>query len=176
MSFSFILMIVFSLFQFDWEFASSQLRHAASTDSSSGIAVANILSLTPSFTSPYPHPARAFSRFTWELMSQVASHWMCGVLYEAGTHVVLFQLLRTWSSDTEVLSWACSAIEKLSACGIPSLQDQMRALHDCEALLRAAATSGLDVKYDSQHSSPASRALRNLGLLRDDDLLVRHAE
>ncbi len=84
----------------------------------------------------------------------------CDVIMEAGAIPVIFDQLRRWPAEANVVKYACIALLNLAIHGSAAVKSAMRSVPDCEALLRAARASGLDV-YEGRHI--AAEALTKLG-------------
>ena len=85
----------------------------------------------------------------------------CDLIMEAGAIPVIFDQLRRWPAEAIVVGHACIALFNLAAIGSAAVKSAMRSVPDCEALLRAARASGLDV-YEGRHI--AAEALTKLDL------------
>lgn len=78
---------------------------------------------------------------------------------EAGAIPVIFEKLRRWPTEADVVKWACIALSYL-ADGSSAVKSTMLSVFGCEELLREAWASGLDI-HDGQRW--ASLALDKLG-------------
>ena len=85
----------------------------------------------------------------------------CDYIMEAGAIPVIFDQLRRWPAEAMVVRWACVALFNLAFAGSAAVKSAMRSVPDCEALLRAARASGLDVRDGRQL---AAEILTKLGL------------
>lgn len=85
----------------------------------------------------------------------------CDRIKQAGGIPVIFNQLRRWPAEANVVKTACVALHNLARFGSDAVKLAMRSVPDCEALLRAAQASGLDKKHGHFN---ASRALAQLGL------------
>ena len=85
----------------------------------------------------------------------------CDVIMEAGAIPVIFDQLRRWPAEELVVESACVALFNLAFNGSAAVKSAMRSVPDCEALLRAARASGLDVQEGRQF---AASVLTKLGL------------
>ena len=92
------------------------------------------------------------------------SHYLksagCDVITEAGAIPIIFDQLRRWSEEANVVVDACIALNNLASVGSAAVKSAMRSVSNCEALLRAARASGLDVYEGRQW---AADALTKLG-------------
>ena len=79
---------------------------------------------------------------------------------EAGSIPVIFDQLRRWPAEAKVVKNACIALFNLALLRSAAVKSAMRSVPDCEALLRAARASGLDVRDGRQF---AAEALTKLG-------------
>ena len=84
----------------------------------------------------------------------------CDLIMEAGAIPVIFEQLRRWPAEANIVKFACMALFNLSYHGSAAVKLAMRSVPDCEALLRAARASGLDVHNGQQF---AAVALTKLG-------------
>ena len=80
----------------------------------------------------------------------------CDVILQAGGIPVLFDCLRSWPGEKDVVNLACQASHNLAAYGSKAVKSAMRSVPDCEALLIAAQKSELDDGW-------AAPALKELG-------------
>ena len=79
----------------------------------------------------------------------------------ARVHILaIIDQLRRWSEEANVVVDACIALNNLASVGSAAVKSAMRSVPDCEALLRAARASGLDVHDGRQW---AAEALTKLG-------------
>ncbi len=80
----------------------------------------------------------------------------CDVILQAGGIPVVFDCLRSWPCEKDVVTTACASSSFLTLYGSETVKSAMRSVPDCEALLIAAHKSKLDI-------SQAATALERLG-------------
>ena len=85
----------------------------------------------------------------------------CDLIMEAGAIPVIFDQLRRWPAEAKVVKRACAALLSLALYGSAAVKSAMRIVPDCEALLKAARASGLDVLSNGRQC--AAVALTELG-------------
>ncbi len=85
----------------------------------------------------------------------------CDLIMEAGAIPVIFDHLRRWPAAADVVKNACIALSNLVFFGSAAVKSAMRSVPDCEALLRAARASGLELRDNG--TSIATDALTKLG-------------
>ena len=143
--------------------ALKELRERASTEASARtITVANIRSAVACTEPAHADTAEWLCRFMCRLPSCLKSAG-CDLIMEAGAIPVIFDQLRRWPAEANVVVVACIALNNLAMLGSAAVKSAMRSVPDCEALLRAARVSGLDVDSRDGERMKAS-VLQNLGL------------
>ena len=85
----------------------------------------------------------------------------CDLIMEAGAIPIIFDQLRRWPAEAKVVKSACIALNNLTLFGSAAVKSAMRSVPDCEALLRAARASGLELCDDG--TSRATDVLTDLG-------------
>jgi hypothetical protein len=100
------------------------------------------------------HTAEKFCYFMWSIAYYAESPG-CDVILQAGGIPVLFDCLRSWPREKDVVSYACWASSCLADWGSETVNSAMRSVPDCEALLIAAHKSSLDDRW----AAPALKAL-----------------
>jgi Na+-transporting methylmalonyl-CoA/oxaloacetate decarboxylase gamma subunit len=111
-------------------------------------------------------PEHAESAFWFCSFMQLPSHLLnsagCDLIMEAGVIPVIFHQLRQWPNEANVVTNACVALSSLALTDHTSsaaVKSAMRSVPDCEALLRAARASGLDVHDGREHAAEVLTAL-----------------
>ncbi len=137
------------------------LRIASSSESGAcGITSAHISEAIACMSPPCAATAEQFTGFMWNL-AVFAKGPGCATIFEAPAIPVIFDCLRAWPHEERIVRNSCGAIYSLAAYGNAAIQQALRDVPDCEALLRAARESGYDVYNDD---SKAALALRKLGM------------
>ena len=88
----------------------------------------------------------------------------CDVILQAGGIPVLFDCLRSWPREKDVVFCACYASNYLAGHGSETVKSAMRSVPDCEALLIAAHKSKLD-------GGGAAAALEMLGYKKPESAM-----
>ena len=91
----------------------------------------------------------------------------CSTIADAGAIPVVFDIVRRWPDDADVLKVACGVVYNLAHYGSSAVIESIHSVSDCESLLRAAAASGLD------DTCRCVSALWKLGLLSRTEAMVR---
>ena len=139
------------------------LRERASTEAGAGtITVADIRSAVACTEPAYAETADWFCVFVTYPSFHLKSAG-CDLIMEAGAIAVIFDQLRRWPAEATVVLQACVALFNLALFGSAAVKSAMRSVPDCEALLRAARASGLDVDASDGERMAAS-VLTKLGL------------
>jgi hypothetical protein len=125
------------------------------TAAARAITVADVIDCIACVMPKDKHTAHKFCNFMW-LIAFWAESSGCDVILQAGGIPVLFDCLRSWPGEEDVVSYACCASYRLAGYGSETVKSAMRSVPDCEALLIAAYKSKLD------HGN-AAEALENLG-------------
>jgi hypothetical protein len=86
----------------------------------------------------------------------------CTTILEAGAIPVIFDCLRSWPDDSMVVMHSCETFIRLPCRRSAAMKQAMRDVPDCEALLRAAQTTGFDKGWNKD--SLAAKVLHDLGL------------
>ena len=87
----------------------------------------------------------------------------CDVILQAGGIPVVFDCLRSWPCEEDVVFCACCTLSRLARFGSATVKSAMRSVPDCEALLIAAHKSKLDGGDVSKVFGDAAPALKELG-------------
>ena len=83
------------------------------------------------------------------------------VIHEAGAIPIVFDCLRSWPTNKEVVSKSCNALDSLLGEASTDMKQAMRDVPDCEALLKAAQV--FELEKNSDGSSLAADVLKKLG-------------
>ncbi len=137
-----------------------ELRERASTEAGARtITVADIRSAAACTDPARTDTASGFCAFMIFPSVRLKSAG-CDLIMEADAIPVIFDQLRRWPLKAIVVLNACIALCNLTYSGSAAVKSAMRSVPDCEALLRAARASGLDVGNSRQY---AAEALTRLG-------------
>ena len=139
-----------------------ELHGRALTDAGARtITVADIRSAVACTEPAHAETAEWFCRFMLKPSFHLNSAG-CDLIMEAGAISVIFDQLRRWPAEAEVMRNACIALFNLANTGSAAVKSAMRSVRDYEALLRAARASGLELRDNG--TSRATDVLTQLGL------------
>lgn len=130
------------------------------------VTIADILAGIAFARPPNRETAEQFCSFIFNITAWGESTG-CSTIADAGAIPAVFDVLRRWPDDADVLKVACGVVYNLAHYGSCAVIEYIRDVPDCEALLRAAAASGLD------DTGRCVSALWKLGLLTRTEDLVR---
>ncbi len=100
--------------------------------------------------SPNPVTAALFCDFIW-YVAMYAKSAGCSMIHGAGSISIVFDCLRRWSHDAEVVTASCWALRALAHEGSAAVKQAMCDVPDYEELLRA-----VELPFDTN----AARVLR----------------
>jgi hypothetical protein len=135
----------------------ARMRDEARTrDGVRGFTTARIREAMVCITPLTPATAAVFC----ELMRNIghnAQFQECRFVHEAGAIPILFDCLRLWPANQQLVFQACLALGWVCSKSSAEVKKAVRDMPDCEALLRAAHTNGFDCGW-------AAKVLRMIGL------------
>ncbi len=123
------------------------------------VKVADVVDAIKCASSKDQRTAEKFCEFLWNIAYYAYSQG-CDVILQAGGIPVLFDCIRAWPRERNVVWYACCASYFLALNGSITVKSAMRSVPGCEARLIAAHKSKL-AKFG--HSSYATMALVALG-------------
>jgi hypothetical protein len=129
---------------------------ATSPDAARAITVADVID---GIACVMPKDKRTAEKFCYFMHRIVCWDYSlgCDRILQAGGIPVIFDCLRSWPCEKDVVVDACWASRCLADWGSEAVKSAMRSVPDCEALLIAAHKSKLD-SFDN-----SARALEKLG-------------
>ncbi len=139
-----------------------ELRKRADTEAGARtIEVADIRSAVALTEPAHAETAKWFCCFVVKLSLHSKSAG-CDLIMDAGAIPVIFDQLRRWPAEASVVKTACIALNNLALHGSAAVKSVMRSVPDCEALLRAAQASRLELRDNG--TSRAAETLTELQL------------
>ncbi len=126
------------------------------TRNSRAITVADVIHGIACVMPKDKRTAKKFCYFLYLIVHWADSSAAYDVILQAGGIPVLFDCLRSWPREKDVVTYACYASHSLAQYGSATVKAAMRSVPDCEALLIAAHKSRLADGW-------AAPALKELG-------------